>query len=87
MPLVDALTLFGRANQLNVMVGPEVQGTVTVDFQGLSLEKAMKVSLDAHGYYWSQEDELIRVRRLETRLFTLDYIRLIRGGEGGVKPR
>ena len=82
MPLVDALTLFGRSNQLNIMVGPEVQGTVTVDFQGLSLEKAMQALLDAHGYYWSRDGELIRVRRFETRLFTLDYIRLIRGGEG-----
>lgn len=87
MPLADALRLFSRVNELNIVVGPDVLGEVTVDFQGLSLEKAMAALLETHGYFWEKQDELIVVRRLETRTFTLDYIRLERGGSGRNKAQ
>jgi len=81
MPLADALALFASANHLNIVAGPDITGDLTVDFHGLSLERAMAALLDAHGYYWVRDREVIRVRRLETRTFTLDYIRLVRSGE------
>ncbi len=87
MPLADALRLFSRVNELNLVVGPEVAGEVTVDFQGLSLDKAMAALLETHGYYWEKQDELIIVRRLETRTFTLDYIRTERSGSGRNKAQ
>ena len=87
MPLVDALRMFSRANSLNMVVEPGVEGVVTVDVQGLSLEKAMAALLDTQGYYWEQDGELLVVRRLETRIFTLDYIRLERSGEGRNKAQ
>jgi len=81
MPLADALALFAGANHLNIVAGPDMTGDITVDFHGLSLERAMAALLDAYGYYWERDQDLIRVRRLETRKFTLDYIRLVRSGE------
>lgn len=87
MPLADALRLFSRVNNLNIVVGPGIDGMVTVDFQGLNLEKAMAALLDMHGYYWEKDGELIVVRRLETRIFTLDYIRLERSGKGRNKAQ
>ena len=87
MPLVDALRLFSRANTLNIVVEPGVEGVVTVDFQGLALEKAMTALLDTQGYYWENDGELIVVRRLKTRIFTMDYIRLERSGEGRNKAQ
>ena len=87
MPLVDALRLFSRANTLNIIVEPGVEGVVTVDFRGLALEKAMAALLDTQGYYWEKDGELIVVRRLKTRIFTLDYIRLERSGEGRNKAQ
>jgi len=82
MPLAAALRLFSRVNELNIVVGPDVEGTVTVDFQGLSLDKAMAALLETHGFFWEKREELILVRRFETKSFTLDYIRLERGGSG-----
>ncbi len=87
MPLVDALRLFSRANTLNIVVEPGIEGVVTVDFQGLALPKAMAALLDTQGYYWERDGELIVVRRLKTRIFTLDYIRLERSGEGRNKAQ
>lgn len=80
MPLQDALVLFARAYQLNIVSSPEVRGTITVDFHNLSLEVALRALLSAHGYYWVRQENLIVVRGLETRTFTIDYIRLVRGG-------
>jgi len=87
MPLADALRLFSRVNELNIVVGPDVIGEVTIDFHGLSLDKAMVALLETHGYFWEKRDELIVVRRLETRTFTLDYIRLERSGSGTNKAQ
>jgi MSHA biogenesis protein MshL len=87
MPLSDALRLFARVNELNIVVGPDVVGEVTVDFQGLSLDRAMAALLETHGFFWEKQDELIIVRRFETRAFTLDYIRLERGGSGRNKAQ
>lgn len=87
MPLVDALRLFSRANTLNIVVEPGVEGVVTVDFQGLDLGKAMAALLDTQGYYWEKDGELIVVRWLKTRIFTMDYIRLERSGEGRNKAQ
>ena len=87
LPLDDALRLFSRVNHLNIVVEPGVDGVVTVDFRDLDLGNAMAALLDMHGYYWENEDELIFVRRLKTRIFTLDYIRLERSGMGRNKAR
>ena len=87
MQLVDALTLFARTYQLNIVPGPDIEGKITVDFHALSLERAMSALLDAHGYYWERDHDLIRVHRLKTRVFNLDYIRLIRGGTGQNKAQ
>ena len=87
MPLVDALRLFSRANTLNIVVEPGIEGVVTVDFQGLALERALAALLDMQGYYWEKDGELIVVRRLRTRIFTMDYIRLERSGEGRNKAQ
>lgn len=80
MPLIDALALFARTNKLNMVTVPDIEGEITVDFHDLSLDRAMTALLEVHGYYWERDENLIKVRRLETRDFTLDYIRLVRGG-------
>ena len=82
LPLIDALALFARSNKLNMVTVPDIEGEITVDFHDLPLDRAMTALLDAHGYYWEGDENLITVRRLETRDFNLDYIRLDRGGSG-----
>ncbi|MEE8566746.1 MAG: hypothetical protein V3S76_03290, partial [Candidatus Bipolaricaulota bacterium] len=41
LPLIDALALFARSNRLNIVTGPEIEGSVTVDVHDLPLEQAM----------------------------------------------
>lgn len=78
----DALALFARTYSLNIIPDPEVTGTVTVDFRDLPLDVAMEAILNANGYYAVMDRGLIRVRRSMTKMFTVDYIRLVRAGNG-----
>lgn len=81
LPVVDALALFARLNQLNIVPDPEVSGVVTVDFRGLTLDKAMEAILESLGAYAEEDGGLIRVRGMETRIFTVDYLRMKRAGK------
>ena len=82
MDLGDALALFARSNQLNIVAGPEIEGTISVDFRNLVLDKAMNALLSANELYWVRDGDLMLVRRYETRTFSIDYIRLVRSGRG-----
>jgi MSHA type pilus biogenesis protein MshL len=82
LPISQALRLFAEAFSLNLIVDEEVSGVIDVDFSDLPFEDAMSTLLDAHGYYWTRDRNLIHVRSQETRLFEIDYIRLVRTGNG-----
>lgn len=82
LPLRQALALFARANNLNIVPDLDVEGTVTVEFNDLPLAEAMRALLDAHGYYFERDGRLLRVRREVTRLFRIDYIHATRAGQG-----
>ncbi len=82
IPIKQALALFARANNLNIVPDLDVEGEVTVDFRDLPLDLAMGALLEANGYYFTREGRLLRVRNRETRLFHIDYIHSTRSGQG-----
>lgn len=82
VPIKQALALFARANHLNIVPDLDVEGAVTVEFQDLPLDLAMRALIEANGYYFVQEGQLLRVRNRETRLFQIDYIHVTRSGQG-----
>jgi MSHA biogenesis protein MshL len=82
VPIKQALALFARANHLNIVPDLDIQGDVTVDFRDLPLDIAMSALLEANGYYFVKDGDLLRVRNRETRLFQIDYIQATRAGQG-----
>jgi MSHA type pilus biogenesis protein MshL len=78
----DALALFARNNELNLVPDPDISGQVTVDFRNLSLDKSMEAILDTFNYYAEIDGGLIRVRKTKTEFFNVDYVRLNRTGNG-----
>ena len=82
LQLPKALKLFADAYHLNMVVDDDVNGSINVDFYDLPFADAMAALLQSQGYYWTRESKLIRVRSIETRVFTIDYIRLVRSGTG-----
>ena len=82
LDIKDALALFARSNELNIVPDPDVTGSVSVEFRNLAIEKSMEAILGAFGYYAEVSGGLIRVRSQRTEFFTVDYLRLIRSGNG-----
>jgi len=80
--LRQALALFARANNLNIVPDQDVTGSLTIDFRNLPLDLAMEAIIDAHGYYFVKDGPLIRVKNTETRIFEIDYIDVKRSSEG-----
>lgn len=78
----DALTLFARNNELNIVPDPDISGQISVDFRNLSLDKSMEAIIDTFNYYAEIDGGLIRVRKTKTEFFTVDYVRLQRTGVG-----
>ena len=82
VPMKQALAIFARANNLNIIPDLDIEGEVTVDFRDLPLDYAMRAILEANGYYFVQDGRVLRVRNNETRIFQIDYIQATRAGQG-----
>ncbi len=82
MPVDKALDLFARAYNLNILIDKNIQGTINVTFHDLPFNQAMSSILDSLGYYWQRNNNLIEVKALQTKLFNINYINLIRTGSG-----
>ena len=82
VPMKQALALFARANNLNIVPDLDIEGEVTVEFRDLPLDLAMGALLDANGYFFAREGRLLRVHNHESRLFHIDYIHTTRSGQG-----
>jgi MSHA type pilus biogenesis protein MshL len=78
----DALALFARNNELNIVPDPDIAGQITVDFRNLTLDKSMEAILDTFNYFAEVDGGLIRVRKTMTEFFNVDYVRLNRTGNG-----
>lgn len=73
--LQEAILPIAEAANLNLVFdrGVNINETVSVRFRDLSLRQAMSLILNAMGYYYQVEGNVLRVKALETRHFTLDY--------------
>ena len=82
LDLRSALATFAKANNLNIVPDNDVTGTVTLDVRDLPLSLMMRAILEASDCSWQQQGGLIRVHSTETRIFSIDYLRLSRAGVG-----
>jgi len=76
-----ALREFANKYQLNIFIEQEIEGNISVDFKDISLKKAMTLMLGSHDYFWTWNNDLIHVSRLQTKIFVVDYLRLTRSGQ------
>lgn len=75
LPVRDALGMLAKAHGLNIVVDPDVTGSITVDFQNVPMNRAFDILLSSLGYAWQQEQGVVRVYARITRTFEIDYIR------------
>lgn len=80
LPVEQAMAQFAQTYGINVVVDNDVQGTVSIDFRSLSLDKALEAMLETNGLSWQWNEGLLRVTRQQTKTFSVDYLRLTRSG-------
>ena len=83
----SVLLSFSRGGSFNIVVDPDVTGTVTMDLKKVTLEDALKAILTPLGYRYRKEKGNITVYKpkIETRIFTLNYLAALRKGKASVK--
>ena len=81
--LQDVLLALAQDSGENLVVDPEVTGTVTVNLNRVSLEQALDALLNQLGYSYRREGRLIRISRpvMETRIFSVNYVSTSRKGD------
>ena len=81
--LQDVLLALAQDSGENLVVDPEVTGTVTVNLNRVTLEQALEALLTQLGYSYRREGRLIRISKpvLETRLFSVNYVSTNRKGD------
>ncbi|MDP1605013.1 MAG: secretin and TonB N-terminal domain-containing protein, partial [Legionella sp.] len=59
----DVLRLLGQENDLNILVGDDVTGKVTVSFKEVTLDQALLSILQSFGYSYSKADGIVLVTK------------------------
>ncbi len=82
--LINAVRMLASKDNLNLIMGEDVKGEVTVSLKEVSLETALDAILHVNNYEWFLQDNIIVVQpmakkqvmsgELKTRMFRLDYI-------------
>jgi type II secretory pathway component GspD/PulD (secretin) len=78
----DVLLTFSKDSEFNIIIDPALSGKVTIDLKQVTLQEALEAILPPLGGTYSVEGKFIRVFRpkMETHLFTLNYIATKRTG-------
>ena len=78
----EILTVLVRESKLNMVVDPDVTGRITVDLKEVTLTRALDCLLIPLGLEYKREANVIRISpvRMQTRIFTLNYLTTKRVG-------
>ncbi|MSR76975.1 MAG: hypothetical protein EXS63_01940 [Candidatus Omnitrophica bacterium] len=79
------LRVLSLKSRVNIVAGPEVQGTVTIRLENVAWEKALEVVLRTYNYVYERNDNIIRVTTREkmsqepvvTQTYILNYTRAV----------
>jgi len=78
----EVLLALAKKSDFNIIVDPDVSGTVTVDLKKVALNEVLESLLIPLNLEFHQKGKFIRIYkpRLETRVFTLNYVAIKRKG-------
>jgi MSHA biogenesis protein MshL len=81
----DLLLLLVQNTTLSVVLDPDVDGTFSGDLKNVTLQQALDLVLEPHGFVAAIQDNVVRVRReqVQTRLFNINYVATRRSGTRG----
>ena len=79
----DVLLAFSKDSDLNIVIDPDLNGKVTIDLKRVTLKEALGAILSPLRWTYAIDGKFIKISRprMETRLFTLNYIATRRTGK------
>ncbi|MCH7505605.1 secretin and TonB N-terminal domain-containing protein [PVC group bacterium] len=66
-PIANVLRMLSKQNDMNIILGPGVEGNVTVHFTEVTLAEALRSIVEVNGYTYTYQGNIIRVTTLEDR--------------------
>jgi MSHA type pilus biogenesis protein MshL len=78
----EILLAFSKDGNLSFTIDPDATGKVTADLKNVTLERALETILSPLGLEYRKEGNSIRILKpkMETRIFSLNYITSVRTG-------
>jgi MSHA biogenesis protein MshL len=78
----EVLLAFSRESDLNIVIDPDLSGKVTIDLKKVTLKESLEAILSPLGWTFQADEKFIKISRprMETRLFTLNYLSTKRTG-------
>lgn len=68
----DVLKLLFHDSDLNLVIEPEVQGTITLQYKDMSIEEIMESIVVTNGYLYTLTRNTIRIGKRGTRIFKMN---------------
>ncbi len=86
VPVRDVFTLIVRDTNFSLVSDPGLEQTFTGELKNVTLREALELILDPVGLDYSVDGNVIRVfrKRMETRIFEIDYVLTRRSGSRGL---
>lgn len=82
----DVLLALSKETDYNIVFDPDISGKVTLDVKKVTLSEALDILAESLGLVLEFRERTIRVSKpkLQTRVFTLNYIQTTRKGTGKI---
>jgi MSHA biogenesis protein MshL len=82
VPIKSFLMGLVKDTPYNIVIDPSITGTISLDLKAVSVEDVLNVLHDLYGYKYRRTNYGYEVlpHRLVTRIFTVDYLNIIRSG-------
>jgi MSHA biogenesis protein MshL len=86
-PAAQVFMAIVTGTKYNMLVGPEVTGTITVNLKDVTVREALESIRDLYGYEFSIKGSRIAIQpnTLRTQVFQVNYLASIRSGESQLR--
>ncbi len=72
-----------RDTNINMVVHPSVEGDISLDLKNVTVREVMKLAREVYGYEYKENGLgfIVLPARIQSRIFTVDYLNVSRSGE------